>query len=44
MSLKFNVGDLTIQRIVEQEVLFLQAHDMLPTLTPKLLAENRPWL
>jgi glyoxylase-like metal-dependent hydrolase (beta-lactamase superfamily II) len=44
MSLKFSVGDLTIQRIVEQEGLFLQANDMLPTLTPELLAENRQWL
>src|SRR5246127_561851 len=44
MSLKFNVGGLTIQRIIEQEGKFLQAHDMLPTLTPELLAENRPWL
>ncbi len=44
MSLKFNVGDLTIQRIIEQEGKFLQAHDMLPTLTPEVLAENRQWL
>ncbi len=44
MSLKFNVGDLTIQRIVEQEGQFLQAHDMLPSLTPEVLAENRQWL
>src|ERR1700744_3037015 len=44
MTLKFNGGNLTIQRIVEQEGQFLQAHDMLPTLTPELLAENRQWL
>ena len=44
MNLKFSVGDLTIQRIVEQEGQFLQAHDMLPSLTPELLAENRQWL
>ena len=44
MSLKFGVGDLTIQRIVEQEGQFLQAHDMLPSLTPELLAANRQWL
>jgi hypothetical protein len=44
MSLKFSVGDLTIQRIIEQEGQFLQAHDMLPSLTPELLAENRQWL
>ena len=44
MSLKLAVGDLTIHRIIEQETIFLPALDLLPTLTPKLLAENRPWL
>jgi glyoxylase-like metal-dependent hydrolase (beta-lactamase superfamily II) len=44
MSLKFGVGDLTIQRIIEQEGKFLKADDMLPGLTPELLAENRQWL
>ena len=41
MSLKFTVGDLTIHRIIEQETTFLPAQDMLPGLTPELLAENR---
>ena len=44
MSLKLAVGDLTIHRIIEQETTFLPAMDLFPTLTPELLAENRPWL
>src|SRR6478752_3498047 len=44
MSLKFTVGDLTVHRIIEQETTFLPALEMLPGLTPELLAENRPWM
>ena len=44
MSLKFTVGDLTIHRIIEQEPTFLPALEMLPGLTPELLAENRSWM
>jgi glyoxylase-like metal-dependent hydrolase (beta-lactamase superfamily II) len=44
MSLKFTVGDLTIHRIIEQETTFLPALELLPALTPELLAENRPWM
>src|ERR1700761_2618839 len=44
MSLKFNVGEFTVHRIIEQETTFLQANDALPTLTPEVLAENREWL
>ena len=44
MSLKFTVGDLTIHRIIEQETTFLPALEMLPGLTPELLAENRGWM
>ena len=44
MSLKLAVGDLIIHRIIEQETTFLPALELLPTLTPELLAENRPWL
>ena len=44
MSLKFAVGDLTIHRIIEQETTFLPALELLPALTPDLLAENRPWM
>ncbi|TPQ42356.1 MBL fold metallo-hydrolase [Bradyrhizobium guangdongense] len=44
MSLKFSVGDLTIQRIIEQETTFVPALEMLPSLTPEVLAENRAWM
>lgn len=44
MSLSFVIGDLAIHRIIEQETSFLPALDMLPGLTPEVLAENRPWL
>jgi len=44
MSFKFTVGDLTIHRIIEQETTFLPALEMLPGLTPELLAENRGWM
>jgi glyoxylase-like metal-dependent hydrolase (beta-lactamase superfamily II) len=44
MSLKYSVGDLTIHRIIEQETTFLPALDLLPGLTPEVLAENRPWM
>ena len=40
MNLKHAVGDLTIHRIIEQETTYLPALDMLPTLTPDVLAEN----
>jgi len=44
MSLTFKTGDLTIHRIIEQETTFLPALEMLPTLTPEVLAENRAWM
>ena len=44
MSLTFKAGDLTIHRIIEQETSFLPALEMLPTLTPDVLAENRAWM
>jgi metallo-beta-lactamase superfamily protein len=44
MTLKLTVGDLTIHRIIEQETTFLPALDMLPGLTPEVLAENKPWM
>jgi glyoxylase-like metal-dependent hydrolase (beta-lactamase superfamily II) len=44
MSLKLAIGDLTIHRIIEQETTFLPALDLLPGLTPELLANNRPWM
>jgi glyoxylase-like metal-dependent hydrolase (beta-lactamase superfamily II) len=44
MSLSFSIGDLTIHRIIEQETTFLPALDMLPGLTPEVLANNRAWM
>jgi len=44
MTIKFEVGDLTIHRLIEQEATFLPATEMLPGLTAELLAENRPWM
>lgn len=44
MSLTFSIADLTIHRIIEQETAFLPALEMLPNLTPDLLAENRAWM
>jgi glyoxylase-like metal-dependent hydrolase (beta-lactamase superfamily II) len=44
MSNRFAVGDLTIHRIIEQETTFLPALEMLPGLTPEVLAENRSWM
>jgi glyoxylase-like metal-dependent hydrolase (beta-lactamase superfamily II) len=45
MGLAFAAGDLTIHRIIEQETTFLPpALELLPGLTPELLAENRPWM
>ena len=37
-------GDLTIDRIVEQEGPFFDPLTFLPDLTPELLEANRPWL
>jgi glyoxylase-like metal-dependent hydrolase (beta-lactamase superfamily II) len=44
MSKRFSVDDLTIHRVIEQETTFLPALDLLPGLTPDLLAENTPWM
>jgi len=44
MSMKFQVGDLTVHRIVELDAPFLPALEMLPDLTPERLHENRAWL
>jgi glyoxylase-like metal-dependent hydrolase (beta-lactamase superfamily II) len=44
MSLKFSVGDLNIHRVIEQETSFVPALEMLPGLTPEVLAENRAWM
>jgi glyoxylase-like metal-dependent hydrolase (beta-lactamase superfamily II) len=44
MSLTFSVDDLTIHRVIEQETTYLPALELLPALTPDVLAENRAWL
>ena len=44
MTTTFQIGDMTIHRIVEMEMPLLPALDMLPGLTPDVLAENRSWL
>jgi len=44
MTTEWRFGDVTVQHAVEQEQAFLSALDMLPGLTPGLLAENRDWL
>ena len=44
MGLKLAVGDLAIHRIIEQETTFLPATELLPGLTPDVLAENRQWM
>jgi glyoxylase-like metal-dependent hydrolase (beta-lactamase superfamily II) len=44
MSLKYAVGDLTIHRIIEQEAPFFPALELIPRLTPEVLAENRAWM
>jgi glyoxylase-like metal-dependent hydrolase (beta-lactamase superfamily II) len=44
MSPNFQVGDLTVHRIVELEAPFLPALEMLPALKPEMLEANRSWL
>jgi glyoxylase-like metal-dependent hydrolase (beta-lactamase superfamily II) len=44
MGLVLAVGDLTIHRIIEQETTFLPALDLLPSLAPDVLAQNREWM
>ncbi|MGX0967990.1 glyoxylase-like metal-dependent hydrolase (beta-lactamase superfamily II) [Bradyrhizobium japonicum] len=44
MSQKYAVDDLTIHRVIEQETSFVPALEMLPGLTPEVLAENRDWM
>jgi glyoxylase-like metal-dependent hydrolase (beta-lactamase superfamily II) len=41
MSLTLKAGDLTIQRIIEQETTFLPVQEMFPDLAGDVLAENR---
>ena len=41
---KFELGDITIHRVVEQEGPFFKPLEFFPTLTPELLDENRGWM
>ena len=44
MDKGFQLGDLTIQRVVEEERPIFDPLTFFPNLTPELLAENREWL
>ncbi|HEY8335393.1 MAG TPA: MBL fold metallo-hydrolase [Tardiphaga sp.] len=44
MALRFEIGDIAIHRIIEQETTFLPALELLPGLTPELLGEHRAWM
>ena len=43
MAAPLSVADMTVYRIVDFEGRFMPVLDMLPALTPELLAENRHW-
>lgn len=40
----FDVGDIKIHRVVEQEAPFFDPLGFFPTLTPEVLEENRGWM
>jgi glyoxylase-like metal-dependent hydrolase (beta-lactamase superfamily II) len=44
MTTSIALGELSIQRIIEQQAPFFDPLTFFPTLTPELLAENRAWL
>jgi glyoxylase-like metal-dependent hydrolase (beta-lactamase superfamily II) len=44
MTTQVTLGDITIQRVVEQEGPLFAALEFFPTLTPELLAANLDWL
>jgi hypothetical protein len=44
MTKIIRTGDVTVQRIVEQETAFPPALEMIPALTHEVLAENRNWM
>ena len=43
-DLEFVSGDVTVNRVIEQEAPFFDAFEFFPTLTPEILDENRAWL
>jgi glyoxylase-like metal-dependent hydrolase (beta-lactamase superfamily II) len=44
MAKGFQLGDLTIHRVIEEERPLFDPFEFLPGLTPEVLAENRSWL
>jgi glyoxylase-like metal-dependent hydrolase (beta-lactamase superfamily II) len=44
MSNRIQIGEIVIQRIVEQERPFFEVLQFFPALTPEVLADNRGWL
>lgn len=44
MATTFQVGDMTIHRVIEQEEPLFDPLTFFPSLTPETLAENRPWM
>jgi glyoxylase-like metal-dependent hydrolase (beta-lactamase superfamily II) len=44
MKLQFDLGNITIHRIVEQEAALFEAKAFFPTLTKEMIDENRSWL
>jgi len=44
MRTRFDVDDMVIHRIIEQEAGFTPMLEFLPSLTPEVLNENRAWL
>jgi len=44
MSNRIQIGQIVIQRIVEQEGPFFEVLQFFPALTPEVLADNRGWL
>ena len=44
MAKGFQLGDLTIHRVIEEETPLFDPLEFFPSLTPEVLAENRNWL
>src|SRR3989304_4600802 len=44
MTVRFDLGNVTIHRVVEQEAPLFQVTDFFPTLTKDMIDENRSWL
>ena len=44
MTSPITIGDITIHRVVEQELPLFDAREFFPTLSAEALQENRSWL